>query len=294
MRPTQLPDSGPFSAPHDVRTPEKAENFPVALRLLPAWARDDLHAVYAVARTIDDLGDAAPGDRTAALIDFRADLHEIWRTGAPRHRTLQALTPTVHAHDLSAEPFDRLIEANLIDQRVTRYATFADLLGYCRLSADPVGHLVLDVFGQRDPATTALSDRVCRALQLVEHWQDVGEDRRAGRVYLPQDDLLAYGVAETDLDHRHASAALRELMQFETERAANLLESGVTLVGRLHGWARVAVAGYVAGGRAAVRALRRVGWDVLAAPPRLHRRDVAREAGTLLLSAQIHAAGGAR
>ncbi len=266
---------------------EKAENFPVALRLLPSAIREDLRAVYAVARTIDDLGDAAPGDRTAALLDFRTDLHEVWRSGVPRRPVLQALTPTVRARGLSAEPFDDLIEANLIDQRVARYATFNDLIGYCRLSADPVGRLVLDLFGCRTPATTVLSDLVCRALQLLEHWQDVGEDRRAGRIYLPQDDLAAFGVAETDLDADSAAEPLRALMRFEIDRAAELLESGAALVGLLTGWARIAVAGYVAGGRAAVRALERTDGDVLGAATRSRRRDVAVSAAGLLAGAGI-------
>jgi squalene synthase HpnC len=268
-----------------LRERERDENFPVVLRVLPKAVRTDLHAVYAVARTIDDLGDLAPGDRTAALHDFRADLHQIWRDRAPRRPVLRALAPTVRARGLTAEPFDRLIEANLIDQWVTRYDTFGDLLRYCRLSADPVGRLVLDIFDQSSPAAAELSDRVCQALQLLEHWQDVGEDRGMGRVYLPAEDLAAFGVRETDLDSPHANDALRELMAFETERAARLLESGAPLLAHLRGWARVAVLCYIAGGRAAVRALRRAGWDVLGCPARTRRRDIALEAAALLLRA---------
>ncbi len=264
---------------------EKDENFPVALRFLPKAVREDLHAVYAVARTIDDLGDAAPGDRVAALSEFRADLHRIWRDGTPRSPVLRALVPKVQAHGLTAEPFDRLIEANLIDQRVSRYETFEELIGYCRLSADPVGRLVLDVFDQHSSEAAELSDRVCRALQLLEHWQDVAEDRRAGRVYLPQEDLDAYCVRETDLDRPYATEAVRELMLFEIRRAAPLLESGAPLVGRLTGWARIAVAGYVAGGRAAARGLLRNGGDVLGRTAKARRRDVAFSAAALLLRA---------
>ena len=280
-----LPDAQRCPTPlrDGLRERERDENFPVALRVLPKAVRMDLHAVYAVARTIDDLGDLAPGGRTAALHDFRADLHQIWRGSAPRRPVLQALAPTVRARGLTAEPFDRLIEANLIDQWVTRYDTFSDLLRYCRLSADPVGRLVLDIFDQNSPAAAELSDRVCQALQLLEHWQDVGEDRRVGRVYLPAEDLAAFGVRETDLDRPHASDALRELMAFETERAARLLDSGAPLLAHLRGWARVAVLGYIAGGGAAVRALRRTGWDVLGCPARTRHRDIALQAAALLL-----------
>lgn len=262
----------------------RAENFPVALRLLPRGLRADLIAVYGVARVVDDLGDEAAGDRIGQLERFRADLASVWETGCPDHPVLRQLVPTVVARGLDREPFDRLVQANLLDQRVHRYATYAQLRGYCTLSADPVGRIVLAVFGVADRAElTELSDRVCTALQLIEHWQDVAEDRRAGRVYLPQEDLAAFGVSEAELDAvpaepagRGASAALRALMAFEITRAAELLDSGAPLVGLLHGWARLAVAGYVAGGRAALDALRRAGGDVLGSAPRPRRRDVLR------------------
>ncbi|HUO40744.1 MAG TPA: squalene synthase HpnC [Mycobacterium sp.] len=282
-QPTRPPSLRQAPEPRLTRR-EGGENFPVALSVLPRKVRADLHAVYAVARTIDDLGDRADGDRTAALYDFRADLHGIWRASRPRRQVLQALAPTVRARGLTPEPFDDLIAANLIDQRVTRYDTFDDLLDYCRLSADPVGRLVLDIFGQRSPATVFLSDQVCRALQLLEHLQDVAEDRRAGRVYLPLQDLAAFGVTETDLDQPHAGGPLRALIAFETDRASRLLASGAPLRKHLHGWARLAVAGYLAGGHAAVRALRRAGFDVLGENAAVRRSDIARSAVATLLA----------
>src|SRR5437764_5871319 len=153
-----------------------AENFPVALRLLPRRLRADLIAVYGFARVVDDLGDEAPGDGAALLEAFRADVASVWETGRPEHPVLRQLVPTVAAHGLDREPFDRLVRANLVDQRVHRYATYAQLREYCTLSADPVGRIVLAVFGVADPVATELSDRVCTALQLIEHWQDVAED----------------------------------------------------------------------------------------------------------------------
>jgi squalene synthase HpnC len=258
----------------------RAENFPVALRLLPRELRTDLIAVYGVVRVIDDLGDCAPGDRTALLEAFRADLASVWETGRPQHPVLQQLVPTVVTRGLDREPFDRVVQANLLDQRVHRYATYGQLRDYCTLSADPIGRIVLALFGVGDPVAIELSDRVCTALQLIEHWQDIAEDRRAGRVYLPQEDLTAYRVVEADLDATVSSPALRALMAFEIARAAELLDSGAPLVRMLRGWARLAVAGYVAGGRAAVDALRRSisgrTADILAGPPRPRRSDVLR------------------
>lgn len=255
---------------------EQGENFPVALRLLPAGPREGLHAIYAYARTVDELGDSHPGDRAAALHALAEDLDRIWTGRTPDHPVLRRLRPVVRAHDLPADPFRRLIQANLQDQTVTRYQSFDDLLGYCRLSADPVGRMVLGVFGVNDPETERLSDRVCTALQLVEHWQDVAEDRRAGRIYLPQQDLTRYGVAESDLDLSSAPLALRELILFETERAAAILDEGAAIVRRLRGWARVSVAGFVAGGQATVRALRRTRGDVLSRAARPSKAETFR------------------
>jgi squalene synthase HpnC len=281
-----------------LRRKERAENFPVALRVLPRRFRVHLRALYDVARVIDDLGDSAPGDRTALLTAFGADLARVWQGGAPAERVLRQLDGTVRACGLEQEPFDRLIAANLQDQVVTRYQTYADLLHYCTLSADPVGRVVLKIFGVSTPHNVELSDRVCSALQLVEHWQDVAEDRRAGRIYVPHEDLEAYGVAERDLDRPAATPAVRRLTAFETKRAAALLDSGAPLVALLHGWARVAVAGYVAGGRATIDAIRRAGYDVLSGTPRPRRRDVVSHLLGLLTvagrgDASVSEAGGA-
>lgn len=265
-----------------LRDLERSENFPVALRVLPSAIRGRLVSIYDVARVIDDLGDEAGGDREALLVAFRADLATVWTTGRPDSPVLRRLVPTVRELALSPEPFDRLVRANLQDQRVSRYGTFDELVAYCRLSADPIGRLVLAVFGAATPRTEALSDRVCTALQLLEFWQDVGEDRRNGRVYLPQDSLRRHRVTAAELDATTTSAGLRRVLADETLRAERLLNSGEELLSLLRGWARVAVAGYVAGGRATVTALRRSDFDVLAGPPRPRRRDTGLHAARLL------------
>jgi len=274
MRQVGAPPEAPPGGAPDLRAMERRENFPVALRVLPRELRADLRAVYDAVRTIDELGDAAAGDRTAALTGFADDLGRVWTGDPPEHPVLLGLRSAVIRRNLPREPFDRLVAANLADQRVTRYATFDDLLGYCDLSAAPVGRLVLALFGQDGPRQRVLSDRICAGLQVVEHLQDVGEDRRAGRVYLPQTDLRAFGVAETDLDDPVASPAVRRLVLAELDRVTGLFDAGAPLLPMLHGWARLAVAGYLAGGRAAAAAIRRTGGDVLGGSPRVRRRDL--------------------
>lgn len=251
----------------------RTENFPVALRVLPRRFRDHLEAVYGFARTVDDLGDESTGDRLANLDAFEKDLDLIWSGGSPADASLAA---TVRALHLPAEPFHRLIEANRQDQRVTAYATFDDLRAYCELSADPVGRLVLMIFEASSDARVVWSDAICTGLQLVEHWQDVAEDRRAGRVYLPADDMARFGVTPEDLDGTTTPDRLKQLLAFETGRAAELFRRGTPLVRDLSGWARLAVGGFLAGGLATVDALRRADYDVLALTPRPRKADVLR------------------
>jgi squalene synthase HpnC len=262
---------------------EAGENFPVALRLLPARLREDLHAVYGYARLVDELGDSYAGDRIAALAALREQAAGIWSGATPSAPVLARLARTVRARGLSRQPFLDLVDANLQDQRVTSYATVEDLVGYCRLSADPVGRIVLELVGAATPERIALSDRVCTALQFVEHLQDVAEDRRAGRVYLPQESLRRYGVADGELDLPSATLGLRACVLAETARAEGWLREGSALVGSLRGWGRVAVAGFVAGGLATAAALRRTGGDVLAHEARPAKTETARIAVTLLV-----------
>jgi squalene synthase HpnC len=266
-----------------LRQLEGRENFPVALRVLPRRLRTDLRVVYDVARTVDDLGDAAPGDRLALLDAFETDLRRAWTPDEPRLPVVRRLVPLVRAHDLPMDPFLALVAANRLDQRQSTYATWDDLRHYCTLSADPVGRLVLAVTDSVTPGRVALSDDVCTALQVLEHCQDVAEDRRAGRIYLPLEDLARFGVTESDLDATSTPAAVRRLVGYEVERAAELLGSGRLLVAGLRGAAKVAVSGFVAGGLATAEALRRADFDVLARTVRPRKVDVARHAGRLLV-----------
>ncbi|MEV6924107.1 squalene synthase HpnC [Dactylosporangium sp. NPDC051485] len=272
--------AAPPSVSGPLRARAAAENFPVALRILPGITRRHLYALYRYARFVDDLGDEpvrgmTAAERTAALDAFETDVRRLYDGQRVAHPVLSGLAPTVLACGLPAGPLLRLIEANRVDQTVTRYATFDELVGYCSLSADPVGELVLHVFGQADPLRVGLSDRICTALQVVEHLQDIAEDYRRGRVYLPEADLDRFGVREADLAAATASHALRGLVRFEAGRAKALLDAGSPLLATLHGWARVAVAGYLAGGYATLQALRRSGYDPLPGPPRPRRRDIA-------------------
>ena len=269
----------------DAASARRGENFPVALRILPREPRRHLVALYAYARWVDDLGDRAAGgprERLALLDAVDADLDRLDGGEQPRLPVVAALAPTVRSKGLPTQPLRDLVEANRVDQKVTRYPAWDDLRDYCRLSADPVGRLVLGIAGAATPRRIELSDDVCTALQVLEHLQDVREDAAAGRVYLPAEDRDRFGVADADLSAPVASGALRACVRYETDRSAALLASGAELVRSLHGWARVAVSGFVGGGLATVAALRKAGHDPLAAAVRPGRRDTAVAALRLL------------
>ena len=254
------------------------ENFPVALRALPRRYRRHLMAVYRFARLVDDTGDEGTADtagRVRMLDSLDEDVNRIaGANGAPRDPVIRDLVPTVRECAIPLQPFRDLIQANRQDQAVTRYPAFEDLLGYCELSANPVGRIVLHIFGSATPERLRRSDQVCTALQLAEHWQDVAEDYGRGRIYLPAEDLERFGCGERDLAAPAAAQPVRALMAFETERAGRILDEGAPLVGTLRGYARLAVAGYVAGGRAALAAIAAAGHDVLAATPRPRKSRV--------------------
>jgi squalene synthase HpnC len=266
-------------APQAVAAKAAHENFPVALRMLPRTYREHLMAVYVFARTADDLGDQAPAaERLELLAGLQADLRALYAgrghggdqpdNGKPLQPAVAGLARTVRECGIPMQPFMDLIRANQQDQVVTRYQTFEELAAYCRLSANPVGRIVLYVFGSYTDERAERSDYVCTGLQLAEHWQDVAEDLRAGRIYLPLEDMSAHDCGEHDLAARHAGPMVRELMAFEVERARSLIDTGAPLIGSLRGAARAAVAGYVAGGRAALAAIEAAGYDVMAITPR--------------------------
>jgi squalene synthase HpnC len=273
----------------------RAENFPVAARLLSRSDRRHLLAVYGFARLADELGDELTGDRLAALDWLQGELNRAY-AGKARHQLLASLQSTIAQCALPREPFMRLIDANRLDQRLTRYETWEQLQAYCELSANPVGELVLCVFGLSTPERIVLSDSVCTGLQLIEHLQDLREDVRRGRVYLPEEDLVRFGSSQEQLaglvsradmdldlggvlagsstqsgeDRRHA-IRLRETISFETARARELLTAGVPLVRCIHGRPKLAVAAFVAGGRAALQEIERARFDVLGGVRRAKR-----------------------
>ncbi len=239
------------------------ENFAVASALLPRRLVPHVHAVYAYCRWADDLADETAGGQTALdlLAWWRGELLACY-AGTPRHPVMVALRETVTRFAIPPGPFLDLLVAFEQDQRVTRYETFDELLGYCRYSANPVGHLVLYLFGYFTPDRAALADEVCTGLQLANFWQDVARDLDRGRVYLPAEDRRRFGYAEGDLAARRFTPAFAELMRFEVERTRGYFDRGSKLLPLVPRGVRADVDLFLRGGRAVLDAIERQGFDV--------------------------------
>ena len=272
---------GAVPGPAEIMVQAGSENFPVAAFFLPGKIRRHLLNIYGFARLVDDLGDEVAGDRLAHLDWLESELDRTY-SGSPRHPLMRQLAVTINEFAIPRQPFLDLIEANRRDQTIKRYGNVDELVEYCSYSANPVGRLVLYVFSAPTRDRFELSDAVCTGLQLVEHWQDVAEDYAAGRIYLPGDDMEQFGVSESELGGKHANAGFRRLMDFEVQRAHEMLTAGAPLANTLRGRRRLAIAAFVAGGRAALNAIQKADFDVLSRSPRPSKASYLLELGRTL------------
>jgi squalene synthase HpnC len=248
------------------------ENFSVVTRLTPREHRPAFRSIYAFCRWSDDLGDEV-GDpcRSLELLGWwRGELHALY-DGKAHHPVMIALGETVARYGIPIGPFEALISAFEQDQVVTEYVTYKQLLDYCVLSANPVGHLVLHVAGAFSPENARLSDATCTALQLANFWQDVARDLAIGRIYLPREDRDRFGVADADLRALRFTPAFAALMKFEVERARELFAQGCALLPRMPPPLAVDIDLFSRGGLAILDRIEARGFDVLGARPALTR-----------------------
>jgi squalene synthase HpnC len=246
------------------------ENFSVGTRLIPGKLRKHFYSVYAFCRGVDDLGDEVVGDRFAMLDEWERQLNQCYE-GIPGHPFFVALQQTIREFDIPREPFLKLVEANRRDQRILKHPSYEELLDYCNHSANPVGHLVLYIFGHREPELHTLSDSTCTALQLANFWQDVRRDYDMGRVYLPANDMAKFGVTEDMIANRDATPQFKALMRFEIDRTRQLFIEGYELVHRVKGIAKVDLALFTGGGLTVLRSIEKLDYDVLTKRPKVSK-----------------------
>ena len=249
-----------------------SENFLVASVLLPRRLRQPFYDIYAFCRLADDLADDSPTPQVGLqrLQDFGQRLRQVF-AGEPPAGIFIALADTIQRFGLPREPFEALLDAFRQDQRRVRYETAEQLADYCRRSANPVGHLVLQLAGCFDASNESLSDRICTGLQLANFWQDVARDFEIGRIYIPSESMTRYGVTELMFSQRPTAPSLRRLLQDECDRTESLLREGLPLADRVPPWLAADVKLFAHGGLSTLDAIRRIDFDVLAQRPTVSR-----------------------
>lgn len=248
------------------------ENFSVATWFLPKRLRQHFYNVYAYCRISDDLGDEV-GNPAASLVlldQWQAELDACY-AGIPKHPVFVALAETVTAFGIPKHEFSDLLTAFRQDQTITRYGTFQDLLGYCKNSANPVGHLVLYVCGYGDAERQKLSDFACTALQLANFWQDVSVDYQKGRIYLPLEDLRRFAVSESDIAAGRNTDTFLEMMKFEVERAREWFRQGLPLIQKVDRALATDIELFSRGGQEILSAIEQQGYAVLGRRPVISR-----------------------
>jgi squalene synthase HpnC len=248
------------------------ENFSVATWFLPKRLQQHFFNVYAYCRISDDLGDEV-GDPTASLrlLDQWEGELDACYSGNPKHPVFVALAETVQTCNIPKHEFADLLTAFRQDQTTSRYGTFQDLLGYCKNSANPVGHLVLYLCGYSDEERQKLSDFTCTALQLANFWQDVSVDWAKGRIYLPLEDLRRFGVEESDIAAQRNTPQFMEMMKFEVERAREWFRQGLPLVGKVGRELAIDIELFSRGGQEILNAIERQSFAVLGRRPAISR-----------------------
>ncbi len=252
------------------------ENFPVASMLLPARLRHPVAVIYRFARSADDFadeGELPPSRRLAQLDEYRRQLNRLEAGSAPESALFEELTPIVQEHRLPLQLFHDLLDAFAQDVVTKRYADFAELMDYCRRSANPVGRLLLHLFCAATSQNLKHSDAICSSLQLINFWQDVEIDWRKDRVYLPQDEMRHFGVSEREIASADVSDRWQALMRFQVGRARALMQSGSPLGRALPGRIGLEIRTIIQGGLRILEEIDKAGGDVYHHRPALKARD---------------------
>lgn len=251
------------------------ENFPVASLAIPKRYRPYVAAIYAFARTADDFADEKQfeGTRLERLDEWNEKLQNCAR-GKTDHPVFTALGETIRKFNLPVSLFSDLLTAFKMDTTVSRYQTFDQVLNYCRYSANPVGRLILHLFGFAEPRRLECSDSICTALQLANFWQDTAVDLEKDRIYIPEEDFVRFGYSEDELKRKIFNENFRRLIFFQVERTQGLFDRGKSLCGEIPGRLGFELRLTWLGGTAILKKIARTGGNVLDRRPVLGKRDI--------------------
>lgn len=262
------------------------ENFPVASVLLPARMRAPVRTIYAFARHADDIadeGDVSAAERLAQLSRLRTELDCISIGNEPDIPLFRALKEMISRQRLPLEPFYHLLDAFTQDVTKQRYANFNEVLDYCSRSANPIGRLLLHLYGAEDQDNTRYSDAICSSLQIINFLQDIAVDYKKGRIYLPEDELARFGVVESMIARGERGEAWQRFMTFQIERAQKMLVAGQPLGRILKGRIGLELRVIIAGGQRILEKLAAANGDVFTRRPVLRSPDWAIMFGRALL-----------
>lgn len=252
------------------------ENFPVASILLPRRLRHPVAVIYRFARSADDIadeGDAAAAARLAALDEYRVELHRLESSQSPQTPLFVDLAAVIECHSLPMQPFHDLLDAFSQDVIKTRYAHFGEVMEYCKKSANPVGRLMLALYGESDARSVAYSDAICSSLQLINFLQDVAIDYQKGRIYLPQDEMAKYHVDEDQIARSDGSGLWQPFMLAQIERARKILQAGAPLGKILKGRIGLELRMIIMGGATILEKLHKTRGDIYTQRPILNSAD---------------------
>lgn len=252
------------------------ENFPVASILMPKGLRKPVAAIYHFARAADDIadeGDLPDDERLQRLSEFSDRLDAIAQGESPQDALFLNLAAEIREHGLPMQPLYDLLDAFSQDVVKKRYAHYDELLDYCRRSANPVGRLLLHLYGEATPVNLAYSDAICTSLQLINFWQDVAKDIAIGRIYLPQDEMARYRVGASQIEQQRCDDNFRSLMKFQVGRARALMLQGAPLGSVLTGRIGLEMRMIIAGGMRILDKLEAVDYDMFRRRPVLRPID---------------------
>ncbi len=253
------------------------ENFPVGSALIPKKLQPYVCSIYAFARRADDIADEdfPEEDRIPALDAWLGLLEEAVRQRRSNHPVFMALRETIRRFDIPVQLLVDLITAFKMDVEIKRHPTFEDVLYYCRHSANPVGRLVLHLFGYRDESLLLLSDQICTALQLANFWQDVAVDLKKNRIYIPLEDMERYHYSEGQLFAHEFNSPFKELLKFQVDRTESMFRNGTPLIYKTRGRLRLELKCVIIGGMTILKMIRGLDYNTLATRPHLKNRDKA-------------------
>ena len=249
------------------------ENFPLWSSIYLKKLMPDLASIYHFCRTVDDLSDLKKDFALKELGKVEDMINDCYAGKINEKNIFFNLCKTISKYNLQKEDFQKLIQSNYQDLNKKRYKDFDELINYCKLSANPVGSMVLRIFGEYNDANLILSNQICTGLQLINFIQDINRDSKLDRIYMPLDELNKFGVNEEDILHENSTEEFIEMIKFQCERSKNIINSGKSLVSNLHGSKRIPISLFIHSGNLVLKKIEKINYKTATTRPFVTKLD---------------------